>query len=135
MSEASGFRSGSRPASGPGADRSRQRLEDQPAENPGPAELRAEDPGIEDPEAEDLEAGDLRPGEEDEQDELWCGTCERTVEDEELTEDGACPDCGTQLVEADRRNIPWKFKFMIAATVVYLGYRIYQGIGWLLHHG
>jgi hypothetical protein len=34
----------------------------------------------------------------------------------------------------DRRPVPWTFKLMIVATVVYLGYRAYQGIAWVVHH-
>ena len=63
----------------------------------------------------------------------WCEHCQRAVEDERLTEEGACPNCGTVLRE-ERRPVPWHFKLMIVATVVYLGYRAYQGIGWLVHH-
>jgi hypothetical protein len=56
------------------------------------------------------------------------------VEDDELDEDGACPDCGTDLSEPARRPVPWYFKAMIAASVVYLGWRAYQGISWVVHH-
>ena len=54
------------------------------------------------------------------------------VEDGDL-EEGACPDCGTGL-EA-RRPVPWTFKLMIGVTAIYLVWRIYQGVGWLIHHG
>ena len=64
----------------------------------------------------------------------WCEECDRLVEDEDLTEDGACPTCGTVLAEQEHRPIPWYFKFMIVASVIYLGWRIYQGVGWLAHH-
>jgi uncharacterized paraquat-inducible protein A len=63
----------------------------------------------------------------------WCESCERAVPEDELTEEGACPTCGTVLAQ-ERRPVPWTFKLMIAATVVYLGYRAYQGIAWLVHH-
>jgi hypothetical protein len=53
------------------------------------------------------------------------------VEDDQLTDDGGCPECGEQL---QRRKIPWHFKFMIGATAIYLVWRAYQGIGWLVHH-
>ena len=62
----------------------------------------------------------------------WCDVCERTVDDDELTEDETCPGCGEPL--ARRRKVPWTFKVMIGATAVYLGYRAYQGIAWLAHH-
>jgi len=61
----------------------------------------------------------------------WCDTCDQMVEDDSVTEDGECPECGEQL---ERRKVPWHFKFMIAATAVYLAWRAYQGIGWLVHH-
>jgi uncharacterized paraquat-inducible protein A len=64
----------------------------------------------------------------------WCDECDQLVEDEELTQEGDCPTCGTPLVEDERQPIPWYWKLMGVATVVYLGWRAYQGIGWLVHH-
>ena len=64
----------------------------------------------------------------------WCEECDRLVEDDELTEEGECPDCGTPLVETERPKVPWYFKLMIVATVIYLGWRSYQGISWITHH-
>ncbi len=64
----------------------------------------------------------------------WCEECDHLVEDEDLTEDGSCPDCGTVLTEQVRPPIPWYFKAMGVATVIYLGWRSYQGVEWLLHH-
>jgi len=29
---------------------------------------------------------------------------------------------------------PWHFKFIVVGSVVYLGWRLYQGISWLAHH-
>ena len=62
----------------------------------------------------------------------WCDSCDRFVDDDELTSDGHCPTCDEPL--ATRRRYPWTFKTLIVATVVYLGYRAYQGIAWLVHH-
>jgi hypothetical protein len=53
------------------------------------------------------------------------------VPTDEITDEGNCPDCGESL---GRRAIPWYFKLMIAATAVYLGWRAFQGIAWLVHH-
>jgi uncharacterized paraquat-inducible protein A len=64
----------------------------------------------------------------------WCEECDQLVEDEDLTDDGACPACGNELAEGERRPIPWYFKFMVVASVIYLGYRTYQGITWVVHH-
>ena len=33
-----------------------------------------------------------------------------------------------------RQPIPWYFKFMLLATIVYLGWRIFQLISWASHH-
>ena len=53
-----------------------------------------------------------------------------------------CPTCGTVLSHEDDSDdeeahvkAPWHFKVLVVGTVVYLGYRLYQGIGWLIHHG
>jgi uncharacterized paraquat-inducible protein A len=64
----------------------------------------------------------------------WCEDCDDLVEEDDLDEDGACPRCGTVLVDQPRRPVPWYFKAMLVATVVYLGYRTYQGVTWVIHH-
>lgn len=33
-----------------------------------------------------------------------------------------------------RRRAPWHFKVLAVGTVVYLGYRTYQGVSWVVHH-
>ena len=62
----------------------------------------------------------------------WCDSCDRLVEDEDLVA-GACPACGTQIAASARPALPWRFRLMIGATVIYLGWRLYQGIMWLSH--
>jgi DNA-directed RNA polymerase subunit RPC12/RpoP len=62
----------------------------------------------------------------------WCEECSRRIDDNELGDDGECPDCGS--VTLARRPIPWHFKLLIVATVIYLGYRTFQGVTWVLHH-
>jgi uncharacterized paraquat-inducible protein A len=62
----------------------------------------------------------------------WCETCQHRLTDDEVGEDGACPSCHEPVEH--RRPVPWHFKLLLAATVIYLGYRTYQGIGWLVHH-
>ncbi|HEX3948093.1 MAG TPA: hypothetical protein VHW47_10320 [Acidimicrobiales bacterium] len=65
----------------------------------------------------------------------WCEGCDALVDDDDLFEDGTCPTCGTQVTEPmGSRRIPWYFKFMILASVIYLGYRAFQGITWIAHH-
>jgi uncharacterized paraquat-inducible protein A len=64
----------------------------------------------------------------------WCEECDHLVDEEDLTEEGQCPTCGTVLAEQERRPVPWYFKFMLVASVIYLGYRTFQGITWVVHH-
>jgi uncharacterized paraquat-inducible protein A len=61
----------------------------------------------------------------------WCEECDELVEP---TDDGECPTCGTVLEEQARRPVPWYFKLMLVASIVYLGYRAFQGITWVVHH-
>jgi uncharacterized paraquat-inducible protein A len=62
----------------------------------------------------------------------WCEECDALVEDEDLGEEGECPDCGTILADVERPPIPWYFKAMLVACVVYLGYRGYQVVTWVI---
>jgi hypothetical protein len=47
-----------------------------------------------------------------------------------LKEAGECPDCGTIIGRPPRA--PWHFRLLVVATVVYLGWRAWQGIAWLV---
>jgi hypothetical protein len=62
----------------------------------------------------------------------WCEQCDQRVESADLTDDGTCPACGT--VPLEHRKSPWYFKFMLVASVIYLGYRAFQGVTWVVHH-
>jgi hypothetical protein len=35
--------------------------------------------------------------------------------------------------EDPEREVPWHFKLLLVAMVVYLGFRAYQGVVWLAH--
>lgn len=44
-------------------------------------------------------------------------------------------DEGAEGEEEERQaKAPWHFKFIVVGSVVYLGWRLYQGISWLAHH-
>jgi hypothetical protein len=60
----------------------------------------------------------------------WCETCSKFQTDDALVDEGACPDCGTVIGEAAK--VPWHFKLLVAAVVVYLGWRAWQGIVWVI---
>jgi hypothetical protein len=81
-------------------------------------------------------SGRRRPGTEEGTGDVdggaWCEICRRELVADEVGDEGTCPDCGEPLSE--RRRIPWTFKLMIVATVIYLGYRLYQGIVLVIHH-
>ena len=78
----------------------------------------------------------------------WCDDCAKFWNPPTLR-DGACPTCGAPLMPPEaspatpvdaapravaRPRAPWHFKMLLVATVVYLGYRLYQGVYWLAHH-
>jgi len=53
-----------------------------------------------------------------------------------------CPMCGSVVEPAEGTGdeeqthvkAPWHFKVLLVGSVLYLAYRLYQGIGWLIHH-
>lgn len=49
-----------------------------------------------------------------------------------MGEGGECPSCGRVIGKAPRA--PWHFKLLLGATAVYLGWRLVQGLSWLVHH-
>ncbi len=74
----------------------------------------------------------------------WCPSCERFLSPPTLRPDGTCPTCG-RSVEANRTwtdraadeetpPIPFHLKALGVALVVYLGYRFFQGVEWVVHH-
>lgn len=64
----------------------------------------------------------------------WCDTCDRLVDDDELTEHEGCPTCGTDLAVPQRHPMSKKFIFMGVVTTAYLTWRAVQGVQWLSHH-
>lgn len=67
-----------------------------------------------------------------------CETCDRFYNPNSLSADGTCPSCGRQLGEPEARSgapaAPWHFKLLLGATVLYLGFRLLQGVAWVGHH-
>jgi hypothetical protein len=62
----------------------------------------------------------------------WCETCSKFWSPPAMGQGGECPTCGQVI--APPRKAPWHFKFLLGGVAVYLGYRAYQGVEWLLHH-
>jgi hypothetical protein len=76
----------------------------------------------------------------------WCETCSRFLNPNSLEADGSCPTCGRVVVDPEKlatdrakasdgevgQKAPWHFKLLIAAVVLYLGWRFVQVIGWIV---
>ena len=81
----------------------------------------------------------------------WCATCDRFLSPPTVTPEGRCPTCG-RPVEAGRAHpsdpsdasaeprteeelgpVPFHLKILGAALVVYLGYRFFQGVEWVIN--
>lgn len=62
----------------------------------------------------------------------WCEDCSQFHERSAIGRDGQCPGCGRVIVKAAR--VPWHFKLLLVATVIYLAYRLVQGVLWAVHH-
>ena len=57
----------------------------------------------------------------------WCEQCDRPVEGD------ICEICGDAVEEPVRQPIPWRWRFFIVVTIIYVIWRIYQLISWLSH--
>jgi hypothetical protein len=78
----------------------------------------------------------------------WCSTCQRFLSPPTVTPDGRCPTCGAPVdpggahppgegdneppAEEELPPVPLHLKVLGAALVVYLGYRFFQGIEWIV---
>lgn len=85
----------------------------------------------------------------------WCASCERFLSPPTVTAEGRCPTCGRPVEpgrahpappvqEAPRADdgpaseeelgpLPLHLKILGVALVVYLGWRFFQGLEWLIH--
>jgi hypothetical protein len=66
----------------------------------------------------------------------WCEDCARFYNPNTLTEDGASPEghhVADPVNDPDQaQKIPWHFWLLLAALVIYLGWRLIQGIAWVV---
>jgi hypothetical protein len=44
-----------------------------------------------------------------------------------------CEVCGNEVADPVREPVPWRWRFFIVATVIYVIWRIYQLVSWLSH--
>jgi hypothetical protein len=72
----------------------------------------------------------------------WCDECSQWFSPNALTAEGHCPKCGRALAkpgpadalldpDAPPPKAPWHFWVLVAAIVIYLGWRLIQGVGWI----
>ena len=72
----------------------------------------------------------------------WCETCDRFYNPNSLASDGTCTTCGQFIAEPPKEGeedtkVPWHFWVLVAALVLYLGWRLVQTIIWAaggFHH-
>ena len=73
----------------------------------------------------------------------WCGSCARYLSPPTVTTAGTCPECGapvetgegagaTQRRRSRLGRLRWSVKLLLAVFAVYVAFRAYQGIAWLV---
>lgn len=73
----------------------------------------------------------------------WCPECERFLSPPSVKPDGSCPRCAAPVdpgragdreprTEDASPPVPWHLKALLAAVVLYLGWRAFEGIEWLV---
>ena len=79
----------------------------------------------------------------------WCDECSKFWSPNSLPADGRCPSCGRELEatrpaavaaaeegrsgEAEPRpKVPWHFTLLVVAVALYLGWRLWQLVAWLV---
>ena len=74
----------------------------------------------------------------------WCVHCNKFLTPSTVRPDATCPKCGsvvekglipgmTRPADEERVGVPWHLKLLLLAGTVYLSFRFYQIIDWLLH--
>jgi hypothetical protein len=77
----------------------------------------------------------------------WCETCQRFLSHPTVRADGTCPTCGRAVEQGrapatvttdrdatdERPPLPWHLWLLAIAVAVYLGFRAWQGIEWVIH--
>ncbi len=71
----------------------------------------------------------------------WCTECDRFLSPPSVTPEGTCPTCGRPVEVGDVARaagdeeplppVPWHLKLLAVAIVIYLGFRLFQALGWI----
>lgn len=67
----------------------------------------------------------------------WCDSCDVYLAPNTVATDGSCPTCHSEVDTSDAGNsesgkVPWHFWLVVVALVGYLGWRLIDGIIWLI---
>jgi hypothetical protein len=70
----------------------------------------------------------------------WCDNCARWYSPNALEDDGSCPSCGLVVEEPSEPGAeaeppprpPWHFWLLVGSAAVYLGWRLIQGVIWVI---
>lgn len=67
----------------------------------------------------------------------WCDSCDVYLAPNTVGADGTCPTCHTAVDAADTKvkteaKVPWHFWVVVVALVAYLGWRLIEGVIWLI---
>jgi hypothetical protein len=65
----------------------------------------------------------------------WCEDCSKFWNPNSMPPDGTCPTCGEMIGDPPDTKVPWHFWGLLAALVLYLGWRAVQGFEWLVANG
>ena len=67
----------------------------------------------------------------------WCEQCSKFFNPNSMAPDGTCVKCGSFIAEPPAvvdnvdEKVPWHFWVLVAAVVMYLGWRLLQGVAWV----
>jgi hypothetical protein len=62
----------------------------------------------------------------------WCDDCQKFWNPNSMPENGTCPTCDRQISLPQKS--PWHFKLLLVAVSLYLGWRLVQGVAWVVQH-
>jgi hypothetical protein len=74
----------------------------------------------------------------------WCVSCNKFLTPPTVTPEGTCPKCGkpverglipgmTRSADEPAPAIPWHLKLFGLALALYLGWRAFQLVDWIIH--
>jgi len=62
----------------------------------------------------------------------WCEPCGRFYSPNTLSNDGMCPNAHHVADPQQAAKVPWHFWLLLTALAIYLGWRVVQGVLWIV---